>query len=135
MLCKSVASGGIMRRWLARFVPLVLLAIVVQLFAPIAAFRAVAYASSDPLYMASICSGMTSTDSTTTPSKTEHAHDDCCAFCAGGHGGANLLDPPAPVFVSLQRDYQLVSWLEASEPMPVIRTGSNAQARAPPVIS
>jgi len=125
-----------MRRRLDNFIPIVLLAILVQLVAPIAAFRAVAYASSDPLYMASICSGMaSSSDHQTAPSRTEHANGDCCAFCASSHGGANALDPPLPVFVSLQRHYQLVSWLEATDPMPVIRTGSNAQARAPPSIS
>jgi hypothetical protein len=125
-----------MRRRLENFIPIVLLAILVQLFAPIAAFRAVAYASSDPLYMASICSGMTSSpDAHTAPSRTEHASGDCCAFCAGSHGGASALDPPLPVFVSLQRHYQLVSWLEAAEPMPAIRVGSNAQARAPPLLT
>jgi hypothetical protein len=125
-----------MRRRLENFIPIVLLAILVQLLAPIAAFRAVAYASSDPLYMASICTGMTSSgEAHTGPSRTEHANADCCAFCAGGHAGANALEPPLPVFVTLQRNYQLVSWLEAADPMPAIRTGSNAQARAPPSFS
>ena len=38
-----------MRRRLELFIPIVLLAILVQLMAPIAAFRVVAYATSDPL--------------------------------------------------------------------------------------
>ena len=46
-----------MRRRLEVFIPIVLLAILVQLMAPIAAFRVVANAVSDPLYMATICSG------------------------------------------------------------------------------
>ena len=49
-----------MLRRLEVFFPIVLLTIVVQLFAPIAAFRAVAYAATDPLYMGSICSEMVS---------------------------------------------------------------------------
>jgi hypothetical protein len=49
-----------MRRRLELFIPIVLLAVLVQMLAPIAAFRVVAYASSDPLYVASICEGMTS---------------------------------------------------------------------------
>ncbi len=43
-----------MRR-LELFIPIVLLAVLVQLMAPIAAFRVVAYATTDPLYMATIC--------------------------------------------------------------------------------
>ena len=59
-----------MRRRLEAFIPIVLFSIVVQLLAPIGAFRAVAHAVSDPLYMATICSGMASSQDasqTTTP--------------------------------------------------------------------
>jgi hypothetical protein len=123
-----------MRRRLELLIPIVLLAILVQLLAPIAAFRAVAYAATDPLYMASICSGMGSSadDTQTAPAKTQHDRGDCCAFCAAGHGGATAIEPPPLVFVSLQRLYQRVSWLEAADLMPTARVGSNAQARAPP---
>ena len=122
-----------MRRRLEALVPIVLLAVLVQLMAPIAAFRVVAYATSDPLYMASICTGMTSSsDAQSAPSKTQHSHGDCCAFCGAGHGGTVALDPPPLVFVTLQRQYQWISWLEAADPTPAIRVGSNAQARAPP---
>jgi hypothetical protein len=126
-----------MRRRLEVFIPIVLLAVLVQLIAPIAAFRVVAFAVSDPLYMASICSDMTSSspDAQSAPAKTQHNHADCCAFCGAGHGGSVAVDPPPLIFVSLQRQYQRVSWLEAAEPMPTVRVGSNAQARAPPSIS
>lgn len=124
-----------MRRWLEAFIPILLLAVVVQLMAPIAAFRVVAYAATDPLYMASICSGMTSGDAQTSPSKTGHSQGGCCAFCAAGHGGGVAIDPPPVIFVTLQRLYQQVSWLEAADPMPSVRVGSNAQARAPPSVS
>lgn len=123
-----------MRRRLEHLLPIVLLAILVQLMAPIAAFRAFAYAANDPLYMASICSGMgaAADDAQTAPAKTQHDRGDCCAFCAGSHGGATALAPPALIFVTLQRQYQRVSWLEAAEAMPTVRIGSNTQARAPP---
>ena len=125
-----------MRRRLEVFIPIVLLAVLVQLIAPIAAFRVVAFAVSDPLYMASICSEMTSSqDAQSVPATTQHNHADCCAFCGAGHGGSVAVDPPPLIFVSLQRQYQRVSWLEAADPMPTIRVGSNAQARAPPSIS
>jgi hypothetical protein len=126
-----------MRRRLELLIPIVLLSILVQLFAPIAAFRAVASATSDPLYMASICSGMGASvdEAQTAPANTKHDRGDCCAFCAAGHGGGAALEPPLPVFVSLQRQYQLLSWLESEAPMPTTRVGSNAQARAPPSFS
>jgi len=125
-----------MRRRLEALVPIVLLAVLVQLMAPIAAFRVVAYATSDPLYMASICADMTpSSDTQSAPNKTQHSHGDCCAFCGAGHGGTVALDPPPLIFVTLQRQYQRISWLEAADPMPAIRVGSNAQARAPPQLT
>lgn len=124
-----------MRRRLEIIIPIVLLAIVVQLFAPIAAFRAFAYAANDPLYMATICSDMAAADTQTDPSQKQQHHADCCAFCAAGHGGTFALDTPTPVFVSLQRQYQRISWLEAAYPTPAVRAGSNAQARAPPSLS
>jgi hypothetical protein len=122
-----------MRRRLEFFIPIVLFAVLVQLMAPIGAFCAVANAVSDPL--ASICSGMTTADGQTMPSHAPNAHADCCAFCAAAHSGSAAIDPPMPVFVNLQRQYQRVVWLEAIDVMPTARVGSNAQARAPPTFS
>jgi hypothetical protein len=128
--------GAIMRRRLEVFIPIVVVAVLVQLMAPIAAFRVVAYATSDPLYLASICSGMTSTSETPAdPASTGHHRGDCCAYCVGSHGGAVAVDPPPLIFVSLQRRYQQISWLEATEAIPVFRVGSNSQARAPPPLT
>ena len=124
-----------MRRRLEHLIPIVLLAILVQLMAPIAAFRAFAYAANDPLHIASICSGMgtAADDAQTAPANTQHDRGDCCAFCAGSHGGATALAPPPLIFATLHRQYQRLSWLEASEPVSTVRVGSNAQARAPPL--
>ena len=126
-----------MRRRLEAFIPIVMLAIMVQLFAPIAAFRVVANAVSDPLYMAAICEGMASSpdDLQTAPANTRYHSGKCCAVCAAGHGGALAVDPPPQIFVTLQRQHQLVSWLAAAESMPTLRVGSNRQARAPPLFS
>ena len=125
-----------MRRRLEAFIPIVLLAVLVQLLAPIAAFRVVAYATSDPLYMASICTDMASiSDAQSAPSETQHAHGDCCAFCGAGHAVVVALDAPPLIFVTLQRQFQRISWLEDADPMPAIRVGSNAQARAPPQLT
>ena len=124
-----------MRRRLELVIPIVLFAIMVQLLAPIGAFRAVAQAVSDPIAMASICSGMTATDGQTTPSPASEHHAKCCAFCSAGHSTPAVIDPPAPVFVHLQRQYQRVVWLQAIDVIAAVRAGSNAQARAPPIFS
>ena len=124
-----------MRRQLEVFIPIVLFSIMVQLLTPIGAFRAVAQAVSDPLYMATICSGMASAQevSETTTVTPQHGAN-CCGFCGVGHGGAVAIDPPPLIFVVLQRQYRLVAWLEAADPMPTVRVASHAQARAPPSI-
>jgi Protein of unknown function (DUF2946) len=126
-----------MRRRLEIFVPIVLLSILVQLLAPIAAFRVVANAVSDPLYMASICSGAASSTggSQTSPANTHHDRTNRCTFCVVGYGGVVALDPSPHVFVTLQHLYQQVSWLKAVNTLPVLRVGSNTQARAPPVLT
>jgi hypothetical protein len=61
--------------------------------------------------------------------------DGTTMVCAAGHGGSVAIDPPPLIFVSLQRRYQRVFWLEATDTRPFIRVGSNAQARAPPSFS
>jgi hypothetical protein len=125
-----------MRR-LEVFIPIVLFSIMVQLLAPIGAFRVVAHAVSDPLYKATICSGMASSQDaaqTTTTVKPQHGAN-CCGFCGVSHGGAVAVDPPPLIFVVLQRQYRLIAWLEAADPMPPVRAGSQVQARAPPSFS
>ena|ERR1700761_9594877 len=125
-----------MRRRLELFIPIVLLAILVQLIAPIAAFRVVAYATSDPLYLGSICTETASSPTgQAAPANAPHDHGECCAFCGAGHGDAVAIDPPQLIFVTLQRQYQRTLWLEAADPVLTIRVGSNAQARAPPSLS
>lgn len=124
-----------MRRRLEVFIPIVLFSVMVQLLAPIGAFRSFAQAVSDPLHMATICSGMTSMDGSQTSTVNPQHGANCCGFCSVGHGGAVAVSPPPLVFVVLQRQYQLVEWLEAADDLPPARAGSHAQARAPPAIS
>ena len=128
--------GKIMRRRLEVFIPIVLLSILVQMVAPIAAFRMVAFAASDPALAASIChDSAASADTQTAPGETQHDHGICCVLCAAGHGAAISVDPPPFIFVSLQRLYQRVSWLEPTDSLRAARVGSNTQARAPPQLT
>jgi hypothetical protein len=123
-----------MRRRLDVFVPIMLLSILVQLSAPIAAFRAVAYAANDPLSMGLICSHTASSadEQQNSPANTQHDSEGRCAFCAVGHDGGVGYEPPPLIFVSMQRAYQRVAWLKAADQMLTVRFGSNTQARAPP---
>jgi hypothetical protein len=124
-----------MRRRLESFVPIVLFAVLVQLLAPIGAFRMVAQTISDPVAMSPICSGlMPMEDGQPMPTDGQDAQA-CCVFCPLAHAGLAAIDPPAPIFVHLQRQYHRVIWLEATDLMPTARVGSNSQARAPPVFS
>ena len=116
-------------------IPIVVFSIMVQLLAPIGAFRAFAHAVADPLYMATICSGMASGTDVSHPTTATPQHGaNCCGFCGVSHGGAVAIDPPPLIFVVLQRQYRLVAWLEATDHLPPARTASHAQARAPPSI-
>jgi hypothetical protein len=123
-----------MRRRLETFVPIVLFAVLVQLLAPIGAFRAVASAVSDPLAMASICSGMAST-SEGQNSPADLPAVQCCAFCVCAHGAAVVSTDAASGFTPWQPEFYRVAWLEPTGAASTVRTGSNAQARAPPVFS
>ena len=136
-MARRLARSGVkMRRRLEVLIPIVLLSIMVQLLAPIAAFRVFAHAVSDPLYMATICSGMASShDDFQTNAFNPVIGANCCGFCSSGHGGAVAVDPPPLIFVVLQRQYRLVAWLQAEDSMPPVRAGSHAQARAPPSFS
>jgi hypothetical protein len=124
-----------MRRRLKSYIPVLLFAVVLQWIAPIGAFAAVAHAVADPLAMASICSETTTAAGDAAPSHAPVAHAHCCAFCAAVHGATVAIEPPMPVFVTLQRRYQRVVWLASIDVAPAIRSGSNSKARAPPIFS
>ncbi len=124
-----------MRRRLGRFLPIVLIAVLVQIFAPIGATWAASIAASDPLHAAVICHGNaasvpTSSDQTA-PSR---AHDGCCSVCSVVHTGAPV-DIPQPAVVAPWRHAERVVWLDTAPDLFSSRPGSHAQARAPPSFS
>ena len=119
-----------MRRRLVRYLPLVAIALLVQLLAPIGAFRVAAAAANDPL-AAAICSGHAD-DADTAPSGTPQANGNCCAACPAGLAAAPLLEPAPHIFVALQRDHQRVIWLADSAAARLHRAAAHAQPRGPP---
>ena len=124
-----------MRRRLRKFLPIVLMAAMVQILAPVAACWAASIAASDPLHAAAIChddgaSSSGQTDQTGQP----RAHDGCCSVCSVAHTGAPV-DAPQTAVATPYQDPARVVWLDRAPDLIGSRTGSHAQARAPPQLT
>lgn len=123
-----------MRRRLWKFLPIVLLALAVQVLAPIAACWAASIAASDPLHAAPICSGAAALADDQPGQTGQGTHDGACAMCCLAHASASLATPEAR-FAAPLRQFERVTWLDATPDGLGSRTGWHAQARAPPSIS
>jgi Protein of unknown function (DUF2946) len=125
-----------MRRRLKNFLPIVLIALAVQIVAPIAACWAASIAASDPLSAAAICHGKGGVAaSQDDQSGAPGAQRGCCALCGVLHTGAPV-DPPrtAAIFI-FDRQVTSVVWHELALEPAGSRAGSPEQARAPPTHS
>jgi hypothetical protein len=124
-----------MRRRLQKFLPIVLIALAVQIFAPIAACWAASIAASDPLGAAVICHGDTAaTSGQSDQTGQPRAHDGCCSVCSVVHTGAPVDAPQMAVAAPYLQSNRVV-WLDRAPDLFGSRAGSHAQARAPPSIS
>jgi Protein of unknown function (DUF2946) len=121
-----------MRRRLRKFLPIVLMALTVQILAPIAACWAASMAAADPLQAAVICHDSGSTQGQTGQTG---AHDGCCSVCSVAHTGAPLASPQASAVPAPYRQSLRVVWLDRAPDLFGSRTGSHAQARAPPLLT
>jgi len=127
-----------MRRRLRKFLPIVLVALAVQIFAPIGACWAASIAASDPLQTAVICHADTASaqghtgqsDTTGQP----RAHDGCCSVCSVACTGAPV-DAPQTAVATPYRDSARVVWRDRAPDLFGSRAGSHAQARAPPLLT
>ena len=125
-----------MRRRLKNFLPIVLIALVVQIFAPIGACWAASVAASDPLAAAVICHGNAASTSGQSDQTGHRAHDGCCSVCSVLSTGAPVDVPQtAEIIISVDRTHARVVWIELTPDRFGSRAGSHAQARAPPTIS
>lgn len=122
-----------MRRRLKNFLPIVLIALAVQIFAPIGACWAAAIATSDPLAAAAICHGNGAANSDNADHNGDRAHDGCCSACSVLQTGAPV-DTPELAAVSAERAVGQVAWRAFAAKIADRRAGSLAQARAPPSI-
>lgn len=121
-----------MRRRVGKFLPIVLIALMVQIFAPVGATWAASIVA-DPLHTAVICHGNAAPSQGQTGGQTgqHRAHDGCCSLCNVLHTGAPV-DAPQIAGTTPYRPSVRAVWLETAPDLFGSRTGSHAQARAPP---
>ena len=124
-----------MRRRLKNFLPAVLIALVVQIFAPIGACWAASIAASDPLAAAVICHGNAPSTSGQTDQTGHRAHEGCCSVCSVLQTGAPVDVPQTAEIISVDRQHASVVWIEFAPDRFASRAGSHAQARAPPLLT
>jgi hypothetical protein len=125
-----------MRRRLKQFLPIVLIALTVQIFAPIAACWAAGIAASDPLSAAVICHGNGGSAVTQADQNgSQGAQRGCCALCGVLHTGAPVEPPPIAALFTFERQTTAVVWHELALEPATSRAGSPEQARAPPTLS
>jgi hypothetical protein len=120
-----------MRRRIVRYLPVIAMALLVQLLAPLGAVRSVAQAALDPLALATICSGV---ENQSQPHGGSTGPDvgDCCGFCGAGSAGNGGFAPTPQFQIVLQRRSAAIAWAPLEQPGSGPHRGSNAQARAPP---
>ena len=92
-----------MRRRLKNFLPIVLIALVVQIFAPIGACWAASIAASDPLAAAVICHGNANGTTGQSDQTGHRAHDGCCSVCSVLHTGAPVDVPQTADAIVFER--------------------------------
>ncbi|WGD56321.1 DUF2946 family protein [Bradyrhizobium sp. CB1650] len=125
-----------MRARLQKFLPIVLIALVMQVLAPIAACWAAGQAVADPLQSAVIChstseQGAGLDDQSGAPA----AHAGACALCCLAQANASL-DSPLQATLSIPFRYaESVAWHAAADHAATPHRGSSAQARAPPQLA
>ena len=124
-----------MRKRLKNFLPIVLIALLVQIFAPIGACWAASIAASDPLAGAVICHGNAAPGTGQSDQTGNRAHDGCCSVCSVLHTGAPVDVPQTAEAIIFERQPSSIVWVAFTPDRFGARAGSHAQARAPPSIS
>lgn len=125
-----------MRARLQKFLPLVLLALAMQVLAPIAACVAAGQAIADPFSAAAvICHGGSEQGPVGDRSDAPSAKAGACALCCIAQAGASLDAPAAVVFAAPIRHLERIVWQVAEAPLTAASSDAGAQARAPPLIS
>jgi Protein of unknown function (DUF2946) len=127
-------ADWLMRQRLRTFLPIGLIALAVQILAPIASAWAAAIAASDPLRSVAICHS----DSTSLPGQQpdqgadRRAQDGACSICCLALANA-FCDAPTEIALAIPHlDAAPVVWRDEPSDLPQIRKHPHARARAPP---
>jgi len=120
---------------LQKFLPLVLLALAMQVLAPIAACWATGRAVADPLSAAVICHSASAQGGLDDRTGSPAAHAGACALCCLAQAGASLDSPTHAGLAIPFRRAERVVWQPADASAIAAPRGSNSQARAPPQFS
>ena len=124
-----------MRR-LKGYFPIFVIALMVQLLAPIGASWAFASAVSDPLAAAEICHQSDPSSNGSDQGGQHRSHDASCVLCCGFNASGTPASTPEPAgLVAPYRSTSSIIWRDDAPRLAESRTGSNAKARAPPSIS
>lgn len=126
-----------MRRRLQKYLPIVLIALMVQVFAPVAACWAAAIAASDPLRIAEIChdSASAAAGQQGDQNGPHSEHGGGCSICCLASANASIDTPRPLVLGAPYREIARVAWHEQAVDLSAFRVGSNAQARGPPLLT
>ena len=120
---------------LLKVLPVFLIALLVQVYAPVGSSLAMARASSDPIFAATICDHASDADGQSHAPGLPLSHNDCCPLCQFVHSGAAPLAPLLAVVVPQIRPAIRADWVFLAERQTYGAQRSRAQARAPPSIS
>lgn len=124
-----------MRARLQKFLPLVLLALAMQVLAPIAACWATGVAVADPLSAGVICHSASEQGGLNDQTGTPTAHAGACALCCLAQANASLDSSTHAVLSIPFRHAERVVWHPADASAIAVHRASSAQARAPPQFS
>jgi hypothetical protein len=125
---------GLMRKRL-KFLPVALIALIVQIFAPIGAWSA-ANIAAGPSAAAVVCHGNSNPGSDQSDQTTHNrVHDGCCLVCSVLHTGAPVDSRTPDSIVAFNRNAAPIIWHAFVSVAAIFDGGYPARARAPPFIS
>jgi hypothetical protein len=120
-----------MRQRLQGFLPILLIALMVQILAPIGAAWMAAAAVSDPLRLVEICHSGAGSSPAQGDRGGQHA-DDSCGSCCIAQAAASLDTPQSATLTAPDLETRRIVWHPSALRLAAPRIGSNAKARAPP---
>ena len=122
-----------MRPWLQKILPVVLVALAIQMLAQIETCWAAARAISDPLQSSTICHNVVNNAPAGSDQGDNSDHDNGCAICCALNANASTGIPPLVALgIPLRREVEAVPMVYEGPALSAGRGGSNFLARAPP---